>query len=96
MPVVVAYKRQIAEALKRQQEGSVVILPDRDAVWEAEAGAVFPNMVVAKDDPQASGGSYWAPASPVRVVAVPAISCKISSRQSRTVLPLRTCHRTLT
>ncbi len=65
LPVVVAYKRQIAEALKRQREGSVVILPDRDAVWEAEAGAVFPNMVVAKDDPQASGGSYvWAPGEP--------------------------------
>jgi len=65
LPVVVAYKRQIAEALTRQRKGAVMILPDRDAIWEAEAGAVFPNMVVAKDDPQASGGSYvWAPGEP--------------------------------
>lgn len=62
LPVVVAFKRQIAEALKRQREGSIMILPDHDTIWEAEAGMVFPNMVVAKDNLQASGGGYvWAP-----------------------------------
>ncbi|MDQ0290989.1 hypothetical protein [Oligosphaera ethanolica] len=65
LPAVIAYKQQIAEALKRQEGNAITVLPDRDTTWEAEAAAVFPNMVAAKDDPQASGNGYvWGPGEP--------------------------------
>ncbi|MGI5923745.1 MAG: hypothetical protein ACOX9E_07350 [Lentisphaeria bacterium] len=65
LPAVVAYKEQIAEALKRQEENILTVLPDRATIWEAESGAIFPNMVLAKDEPQAFGDGYvWAPGAP--------------------------------
>jgi hypothetical protein len=59
---VIAYQQRIAEALKRQDENAITIMPDRDTTWEAENGAIFPNMTVGKDEAEASGGAYiWAP-----------------------------------
>ncbi len=64
VPGVAEFRAELARA-KRAMEANTVLATDvRPVTWEAEVGAVVPNMVVGTD-PGAFGGKYvWAPCEP--------------------------------
>lgn len=64
VPGVAEYRAELERA-RREMEANVVLVSDvRGVAWEAEKGAVVPNMVVGTD-PAALGGKFvWAPGEP--------------------------------
>lgn len=64
VPGVAEYRAEMARARKAMAENRILVSDRISATWEAEKGAVVPNMVVAKDAGAFGGEFVWAPCKP--------------------------------
>jgi len=64
VPGLAEYRAELERTRRAMEQNRILLFSGRQAMWEAEKGAVVPKMVVAKD-PLAYGGEYvWAPGVP--------------------------------
>ena len=64
VPGMAEYRAERARALKAMAENRILVSDRLPAVWEAEKGAIVPNMAVGKDAGAFGGDFVWAPCKP--------------------------------